>query len=76
MKRLSIATKGCGKLTSNYTYFSDSWFSSAENSEDAMDAGVDYCGPVKKIHNGFCLSKLEKLMKHWLSGGVISCYEE
>ena len=30
MKRLDIATKGCGQLTSNNTYFSDSCFSSVK----------------------------------------------
>ena len=28
MKILDIATKGCGQLTSNNTYFADSWFCS------------------------------------------------
>ena len=42
MKRLSIDTKGCGQLTSNYTTFSD-----------MAAAGVDYWGPVKTIHKGF-----------------------
>ena len=31
MKILSIATKGCGQLTSNDTYFSDVWFSSVKS---------------------------------------------
>ena len=26
-----------------------------------MDAGVDYCGPVKMSHKGFCLATLENL---------------
>ena len=29
------------------------------------DTGVDYCGPAKTSHKGFCLSTLEKLMKDW-----------
>ena len=33
MKRLAIATKGCGQLTSNDTCFADSWFSSVKNAE-------------------------------------------
>ena len=49
MKRLAIATKGCGKMTSNYTYFSNSWFSSVKTSEEMAAEGVNYCGPVKKI---------------------------
>ena len=30
MKRLSIDTKGCVQITSNDTYFADSWFSSVK----------------------------------------------
>ena len=33
-----------------------------------MAAGVDYCGPVKTSHKGFCLAALEKLMKDWPGG--------
>ena len=58
MKRLAIYTKGCGQLTSNDTYFSDSWFSSVNTAEEMAAAGVDYCGPVKTSHKGFCLAKL------------------
>ena len=53
MKRLAIATKGCGQLTSNYTYFTNSWFSSVKTAEGMSAAGVDYCGPVKTIHKVF-----------------------
>ena len=42
MKRLAIANKGCGQLTSNDNYFSDSWFSSVKTSDEAMAAGVEY----------------------------------
>ena len=55
--------KSCGQLTSNYTYFSDIWFSVGKKDEEKMDNGVDYCGPVNIIHKGFCLSKLEKSRK-------------
>ena len=55
MKRLDIATKGCGQLTSNDNYFSDSWFSSVKMAEEAISERVDYCGPVKTSHKGFCL---------------------
>ena len=68
MKGLAMATKGCGQLTSNNTYFADSWFGSVKNDEEAMAAGVDYCGLVKTIHKGFCIATLEKLMKD-LTGG-------
>ena len=39
MKILAIATKGCGQLTSNNTYFSDSWFSSVKTAEEMAAAG-------------------------------------
>ena len=32
MKRLAIVNKGCVQLTSNDTYFADSWFSSIKKS--------------------------------------------
>ena len=34
-------------------------------------AGVDYCGPVKTRHKGFCLATLEKLMKDWPGGSYL-----
>ena len=34
IKILAIATKGCGQLTSNDTYFSDIWFSSVKTTEE------------------------------------------
>ena len=33
MKRLMMATKGCGQLASNDTYFSDIWFSGVKTDE-------------------------------------------
>ena len=68
MDRLSIATIGCGKLTSNGTYFADIWFSYVKTLEYAMAAGVDYCGPAKTSQKCFCLATLENFMKDW-SGG-------
>ena len=53
MKRLMMATKRCGQLASNYTYFSDSWLSKVKTDKEEMDLGVDYCGPVKTIHKVF-----------------------
>ena len=76
MKILAMDNKGCGQLISNDTYFYDSCFSSVKSAEEVMAAGVNYCGPVKTSHKGFCLATLEKLMKDWLGGGGISCYEE
>ena len=71
MKRLAIATKGCGQLISNDTYFAYSWFSSVKTAEEMAAAGVDYCGPVKTIHKVFCLATLEKLMNDWLRGSYL-----
>ena len=53
MKILVMATKGCDQLTSNDIYFADSWLSSVKTAEEAMAAGVDYCGPVKTSHGFF-----------------------
>ena len=36
-----------------------------------MAKGVDYCGPVKTIHKGFCLSILEKLTEDWPVGSYL-----
>ena len=52
-KRLAIATKGYGQLTSNDTHFADIWFSYVKTAEDMAAAGVDYCGPAKTIHKSF-----------------------
>ena len=71
MNRLAIATKGCGQITSNDTYFPNIWFISVKTSEESMAAGVNYRGPVKKIHKGFCLSTLEKLMKDCPEGSYL-----
>ena len=49
MRRLAISTKGCGPLTSNDTYFSDSGFSSVKTAEEMAAAGVDYCVKSRMI---------------------------
>ena len=64
IKRLAIATKGCGQLTSEDTYFADSWFSSVKTSGEMAAAGVNYCGPVKTSHKGF--SNVAKQKPLWL----------
>ena len=79
MKRLMVAAKGCGQLTSNYTYFSDSWSSGAKTAEEAMTEGLDYYGPVKNIHKGFFLATLGRVpQKRWLlvsRGGKVLPFE-
>ena len=71
IKKLAIATERCGQLTSNYTYFSGSWFSSVKTADEMAATGVNYCGPVKTDHKGFCLATLERLMKYWLGGSYL-----
>ena len=71
MKRLAIGTKGCGQLTANHTYFSDSWFSFVKTTEELMAERVNYCGSVKTRYRGFCLATLEKLMKDWPGGSYL-----
>ena len=58
-------------MTSNDTYFADSWFSYIKTAEEAMAAGVDYYGPVKTSNKGFCLSTLENMMKYWPGGSYL-----
>ena len=53
MKRLYIATKGCGQLTSNDTYFADSCFNSVKTAEDKAAAGVEYCGGGRQAIRAF-----------------------
>ena len=60
MNRLIMDKKGCVNLMSNDTYFFYSWFSGVKNVEEAMAERVDYIGPVKTSHKGFCLYKLEQ----------------
>ena len=62
-KRLMIATKGDEQMTSNDTYFSGIWFSGVKTAKGGVAEGVDYCGPAKTIHKGFCLATLYKLTK-------------
>ena len=71
MRRLAIATKECGQLKSNDTYFDDGWFSSVKTAEEMAATGVNYCGPVNTSHKVFCLATLEKLMKDWPGGSYL-----
>ena len=36
-----------------------------------MAAGVDHCRPVKTSYKGFCLDKLEKLIKDFPGGSYL-----
>ena len=71
MKRLAIDTKGSVQMISNDTYFADMCFSFVKTADDAMAAGVNYCGPAKTSHKGVFLATLEKLMKDFPVGSYI-----
>ena len=71
MMRLMMATKGCGQLMSNDTYFFDIWFGRVKTAEQAIAEGVDYCGLLKTSHRGFFLAKFEMLMKKWPGGSYL-----
>ena len=56
--RVLIRGEGCGQMLSNNAYLSDSWFSGAKTAEEKITKRVDYCGPLKTSHKGFCLAML------------------
>ena len=58
-----MATKGYDQMTSKDTYFSGIWFSGVKTAKGEMAEGVDYCGPAKTSHKGFCLATFYKLTK-------------
>ena len=45
-------------MTSNETCFAYSWFIGLKTADEEMAEGVDYCGPAKMSHKGFCLDTL------------------
>ena len=57
--RIMKDTKGCGQLSSNASFFSDSWFSGLKTAEEVNSEGVYYFGPAKTSHKGFFLGTLE-----------------
>ena len=61
--RIINGTEGCGQMSKNGTYFSDSWFSRGKKSKEASAEGVDYCKMLNTSHKGFFLVMLENLMK-------------
>ena len=58
-------------MKSNDSYFADSWFIYVKITNEAIATGVNYCGPEKMTHKGFCLVTLEQLMKYWLGGSYL-----
>ena len=77
MKRLAMATKGCGQLTSNDTYFADSRFIYVKTAEDMVDIGCNrfqigrektqphaLCFPMKR---GF-IDRFNELRRQIVSG--------
>ena len=43
----------------------DSWFSSNNSEESAMEVGADLIGMVKKNTKGFCKETIDKLTNYW-----------
>ena len=58
-KRLMMATKGCGQLTSNGTYFFGSQFIGLEAAEEAISEVVEYFEPVNTSPKVFFLAGLK-----------------
>ena len=56
MKRVMKATKGCGQLSSNDTFFADSYNRRVKTLEEANAEGVDYCRPVKTSNKRICIA--------------------
>ena len=75
MKRLMMATKGCGKMTSNDTYFYDIWFNRIRMDDEVMAEGVDYCGASEDDPKGFLYSHIIKVGES-LAMRFISCCED
>ena len=53
MEIIMKTNKGCGKLSSNNTLFSDSWFIRFIAADKSNAEVVDYYGPVKTSHKDF-----------------------
>ena len=80
-------TKGCGKLSSKYTFFGDSCIIGVKTVEEANIEGVDYCCTVKTIHCEFFIATMVTLTKEFpgeyhiimnisqiVSGGILPMY--
>ena len=71
MKRIMRVIQGLDKILSKYTNFFDRWFIGVKTAKYEMAEGVDYCGPVKKIHKGFFLATFKNIMKDWTGGSYL-----
>ena len=65
------ADKVCGNISSKYAFFDDILFRRIKPAEDANAEGLDYFGPAKTIHKGFCLATLEKKWKSLWEGLIL-----
>ena len=70
MKRIAIATKGCVQLTSNDTYFADSWFSSVKTMRIWQLQESIIAGRWRRATR-FFLDTLDKLTKDWPGGSYL-----
>ena len=71
MGRIIKATKGCGQLSSNDTFFADIWFRIVKALLEENTEGEYYYGPLKTSYKGFFLATLGKLLKEFLEGSHI-----
>ena len=62
MKTIVEDEKGYGKISSNITFFSGSWFGEVMTVQNASEEGVYYYGLFKTSNKGFCLYMMEKLI--------------
>ena len=53
------STKGCGKLSPNDIFFTNSWFIGVKTQEEANVERLFFWGSVKTSHKEFCLDTLE-----------------
>ena len=74
-RRLAIATKGWGQLTSNDTYFADSWFSSVKNCWGDCGCRSRLLRAGEDKPHGILFSYVRKVDER-LAVRVISCFEE
>ena len=74
-KRMMEATKGIGQKSkkggTKDCFLFDSWFSSNNSAEAAMELGTELIGMVKTNTKGFCKETIEKLAKDWPGGSVL-----
>ena len=74
-KGMTEATKGIGqkyrKGATRDCFIFNSWLSSNNSTEAAMDVGAKFIGMVKTNNKGFCKETIEKLTTDWPGGSYL-----